>query len=140
MFNRTKLIFILSHLVVGMFVYLCFASTFASRDQLEIIRGIIITPLLLMVVAWLVSFQITSNLKFTIATVCLSSFLWVMALGYFIESTSTTRPFWLDLILTVKFAALAMFFSSPVLIIGAGVQFWLIKVLQKRIGKTGGVN
>jgi hypothetical protein len=93
-----------------------------------------------MIVAWLVSLRLSSNLKFTVTTVCLSSFLWVLALGYFIESAESTRPFWQELILSVKFAFLAMFISSPVLIIGAVVQFWIINAFQKRMRKSAGVD
>lgn len=129
---QTKKIFMISHLVTGMLVYLFYASSFASRDQSEIIRGLILTPILLMAVGWLVFFKVSTNLNYTIVTVILSSFLWVLALGYFIESASSSRPFGQEFILSVKFALLAMLISSPILFVGAVVQFWLIKFMQKK--------
>ena len=128
---KTTRVLIFSHVITGIVVYLFYAGSFAARDDSEIVRGIIFTPLLLVLVGSLVSIRISFPLKFTLVTVPLSSLFWVISLQYLIETPQVRRPIGEDMILSLKFAFFAMFLSSPVLFAGAIVQLCLIKILQK---------
>lgn len=126
-----KKILIISHLISGLIVFIFYALPFAARDHQELLRAVIVTPILLLLVALTVSKITTNPIKFTLISTIASAICWVLALGYIIDGSMLSRPIFTGLIASIKFSLFAVILSAPVVVIGGLFQYGIIKTLKR---------